>query len=1055
MAIETLPLQTPLRVSALDGQALHQITHQTVPVNLLISGNHREMVTFFVFPTDSAPVILGFEWLEQHNPHVDWAERHIVSWSINCYSSCLRSAAPPGPSPAVQHEAEPPDLATVPVEYHDLAAVFSKSKALSLPPHRPYDCAIDLLPGAPLPNSRLYNISKAERETMEKYIKDSLAAGVIRTSSSPLGAGFFFVAKKDGSLRPCIDYRGLNQITVRNKYPLPLLSSAFEPVQEAAIFSKLDLRNAYHLLRIRDGDEWKTAFKTPLGHFEYLVMPFGLTNAPACFQALINDVLRDFLNVFVFVYLDDILIYSKTLPEHRQHVRLVLQRLLENRLFVKAEKCEFHQSSVSFLGFVLEGGRVRPSEDKVKAVLDWPVPETRRQLQRFLGFANFYRRFIRNYSQIALPLTALTSVKVVFSWTPEADVAFNELKSLFANAPILIQPDPAKQFVVEVDASDSGVGDVLSQFSETDHKTHPCAFFSRRLTPAERNYDVGDRELLAVKLALEEWRHWLEGASHPVLVWTDHRNLSYLKSAKRLNPRQKRWSLFFSRFNLAISFRPGSKNTKPDALSRLYSPDDSDRHPVSILPPSCSVASVTWEIEDLIKQALVTAPDPGTGPPGKVYVPTSVRSRLIKWLHTAKFSAHPGVSRTIALISRHFWWPSSYKDIKEFVLACPVCARNKPSHRLPPGLLQPLSIPGRPWSHVALDFVTGLPASGGMTTILTVVDRFSKACHLVPLKKLPSAFQTAQLLVRHVFRLHGVPAEVVSDRGPQFTAQVWKHFCVALGADVCLSSGYHPQSNGQTERMNQELESVLRCFTSANPADWSRFIPWVEYAHNSHVSSATGLSPFEISLGYQPPLFPLEERAIAVTSVRRHIRRCRTVWRNTVAALNRTREQNCRFADRKRRSAPVYAPGQQVWLSTKDIPLKSISRKLSPRFIGPFDIESIISPSAVRLRLPPSLAVHPTFHVSRIKPVLTSPLCPPPDPPPPAREFEGGPVYSVHRIVDSRRRGRGWQYLVDWEGYGPEARQWVPGSFILDPSLISDYRSSLPSGSGGPPSGGR
>uniref|UniRef100_A0A3Q3A6F2 Integrase catalytic domain-containing protein n=1 Tax=Kryptolebias marmoratus TaxID=37003 RepID=A0A3Q3A6F2_KRYMA len=313
-----------------------------------------------------------------------------------------------------------------------------------------------------------------------------------------------------------------------------------------------------------------------------------------------------------------------------------------------------------------------------------------------------------------------------------------------------------------------------------------------------------------------------------------------------------------------------------------------------------------------------------------------------------------------------------------------------------------------------------------MTTIFTIVDRFSKACHLVPLRKLPSALQTAQLLVKHVFRLHGIPLEILSDRGPQFTAQVWKHFCAALEAKVCLTSGYHPQSNGQTERI-----------------------------HNSLTSSATGLSPFEVSLGYQTPLFPLDEKEISVTSVQHHIRRCKTIWSNTVAALNRTAEQNCRFADRKRRPAPRYTPGQQVWLSTRDIPLKSMSRKLSPRFIGPYEIEFIISSSAVRLHLPPSLQIHPTFHVSQIKPVFTSPLCPPPEPPPPAREFGGGPVYSVRRIVDSRKRGRGWQYLVDWEGYGPEDRQWVPGSFIVVPSLITDYHFSLPSCSVRPPGGGR
>lgn len=249
---------------------------------------------------------------------------------------------------------------------------------------------------------------------MKKYVSESLAAGLIRPSSSPAGAGFFFVEKKDKSLRPCIDYRGLNDITVKNRYPLPLLSSAFELLEGAVIFTKLDLRNAYHLVRIREGDEWKTAFNTPTGHYEYLVMPFGLTNAPAVFQALVNDVLRDMLNRFVFVYLDDILIFSRTKEEHVGHVQAVLQRLLANSLYVKAEKCEFHVPSISFLGYRINQARIEMDPAKVEAVLAWPVPETRKQLQRFLGFANFYRRFIRGYSAVAAPLTALTSTKTAF-----------------------------------------------------------------------------------------------------------------------------------------------------------------------------------------------------------------------------------------------------------------------------------------------------------------------------------------------------------------------------------------------------------------------------------------------------------------------------------------------------------------------------------------------------------------------------------------------------------------------------------------------------------------
>lgn len=383
------PLKTPVNANALDNRFMAKITHRTLPVPVTISGNHHELIQFHVISAPQSPLVLGYTWLALHNPHIDWTTGTVLSWSPHCAARCLRSVVPPTLSATSDPTPEPTDLSGVPSVYHDLGEVFRKDLALSLPPHRPYDCSIDLLPGAPLPSSRLYNLSRPERDSMEQYIKQSLQAGLIRPSSSPLGAGFFFVGKKDGSLRPCIDYRSLNDITIKNKYPLPLLNSAFDSLSGAAVFTKLDLRNAYHLVRIREGDEWKTAFKTPLGHFEYLVMPFGLTNAPAVFQNLVNDVLRDFLNRFVFVYLDDILIYSPTITAHQQHVRLVLQRLLENRLYVKAEKCEFHASTVSFLGFVIEQGRMRADPGKIRAVTDWPVPKTRKRRAAVPGLCQF------------------------------------------------------------------------------------------------------------------------------------------------------------------------------------------------------------------------------------------------------------------------------------------------------------------------------------------------------------------------------------------------------------------------------------------------------------------------------------------------------------------------------------------------------------------------------------------------------------------------------------------------------------------------------------------
>ncbi|KAI2655704.1 Transposon Tf2-11 polyprotein [Labeo rohita] len=663
---------------------------------------------------------------------------------------------------------------------------------------------------------------------MERYIHDSLATGIIRPSSSPAGAGFFFVEKKDGSLRPCIDYRGLNDITVKN--PLPLMSSAFELLQGATIFTKLDLRSAYHLVRIREGDEWKTAFNTHAGHFEYLVMPFKLPSG---------------------------------LPGTRQR------------------RAQRHGRS--------------------------------------------------------------------------AQTAFENLKSRFISAPILTTPDPSRQFIVEVDASEVGIGAVLSQRSPSDERIHPCAFFSHRLTPTERNYDIGNRELLAVKLALEEWRHWLEGAGFPFIVWTDHKNLEYIRTAKRMNSRQARWSLFFGRFRFTISYRPGSKNGKPDALSRIFEAKASPAPPLWLF---CTPNGWWWRrssggVESRVRTALGDATVPAGCPESLLFVPESVQTSVLQWGHSSSLACHPGATRTHRLIKQRFWWPSMARDARRFVSACPICAAGKGSNRPPAGLLQPLSVPSRPWSHIAMDFVTGLPPSNGKTVVLTVVDRFSKATHFIPLPKLPSARETATIVLDHVFCIHGLPVDVVSDRGPQFVSRFWTEFCRQLGATASLSFGYHPQTNGQAERANQDLESVLRCVASAEPSSWSSRLTMVEYAHNSLPVSSTGLSPFQCCLGYQPPLFPSQESDAVVPSTHAFVQRCLRTWRIAREALTRTGERNKALADRHCIKPPPYVCGQKVWLSSKDINVRLPSRKLGPKFVGPFIITKVLSPVTVRLKLTP------------------------------------------------------------------------------------------------------
>ncbi|KAL0188171.1 hypothetical protein M9458_015270, partial [Cirrhinus mrigala] len=488
---------------ALDGRPLGsgRINLTTDDLTLHIKPSHQETIRFFVIASPHSPVILGYPWLNQHGPTIAWTDRTITCWSPHCHAHCLHTQVKPA-----QALNKPGLTSSIPSEYQDLLEEFSRTKATHLPPHRPGDCAIDLIPGATPPKGWIFPLSQAESEAMHKYIQEELAKGFIAPSTSPASAGFFFVKKKDGGLRPCIDYRGLNEVTIKYRYPLPLVPSALEQLRSAKLFTKLDLRSAYNLIRIRAGDEWKTAFSTTSGHYEYRVMPFGLANSPSCFQAFINEVFRDMLNRWVIVYIDDILIYSSSYSEHVQHVRAVLQRLISHQLYAKEEKCEFHRDKISFLGYIISSEGVAIDDKKVEAVLNWPRPSTLRELQRFLGFANFYRRFIRNFSTVAAPLTAMVKKGTSrLSWSQAALQAFDDLRQRFSSAPILHHPDPEKPFVVEVDASSTGVGAVLSQRQGEPPKLFPCAYFSHKLTPAECNYDVGNCELLAIKLALEEW----------------------------------------------------------------------------------------------------------------------------------------------------------------------------------------------------------------------------------------------------------------------------------------------------------------------------------------------------------------------------------------------------------------------------------------------------------------------------------------------------------------------------------------------------------------------
>ncbi|GLB35238.1 putative retrotransposable element tf2 155 kda protein type 1-like [Lyophyllum shimeji] len=625
--ITTRTLSRPIPVKNVDGTA-NATGAITEVVDLVLRYNgHSERVVFAVTDLGEQDMILGYTWLKEHNPEIDWAagtasmsrcparcqtcreevkvERKARNKTRAAIRACRSSGVPApepelddipelypdpdcedDPPPEANPETDPvPDsreadtmeegdrlLATalfgypaaeeirasqttsqrlaeafarnsapkdfrdaVPDYLHDFEDVFSKAAFDELLERKQWDHAIELEPGSTPSSCKVYPLAPNEQAELDAFLEENLRSGRIRPSKSPMASPVFFIKKKDGSLCLVQDYRALNAITVKNRYPLPLISELINNLRGARYFTKLDVRWGYNNVRIKEGDEWKAAFRTNRGLFEPLVMFFGLTNSPATFQTMMNDIFRNLIaQGVVCVYLDDILIYTKTLEEHRRITRIVLDCLREHRLFLKPEKCEFERTEIEYLGLIISHGTASMDPVKVAGVAEWPVPKNKKEVQSFLGFTNFYRRFIRDFSHHAWPLFDLTAKDVAWTWGSGQQDAFDSLKRAITSKPVLIFPD---------DDRPSG--------SKPIARTSPRA----RLNAVERNYEIHDKEMLAIIRALEEWRHFLEGARHKVEVYTDHKNLQYFLTAKKLNRRQARMG-------------------KPDALLRR--PDHGD-----------------------------------------------------------------------------------------------------------------------------------------------------------------------------------------------------------------------------------------------------------------------------------------------------------------------------------------------------------------------------------------------------------------------------------------------------------------------------------------------
>ncbi|UTT96377.1 hypothetical protein NDA17_005203 [Ustilago hordei] len=453
-----------------------------------------------------------------------------------------------------------------------------------------HDLHLELIEGGKPPQGPLYLKGPKEMSELRRYLDENLEKGFIRPSKSLARSPVLFIPKKDGGLRLCVDYRGLNEITVKNRAPLPLIEEQLFLPRKARIYTKLDLRAAYNLIQIAKGDEWKTAFGTQLGLYEYLVMPFGLANAPAHFQSFINDIFRDIIGVYVVVYLDDFLIFSDTEEAHVKHVTEVLTRLRSNRLFAKLSKCEFHTKTVEFLGYIIKPMGIEMDPEKVHTVKEWPMPESIHDIQRFLGFANFYQRFIAHFAHIAKPLTSL--VKPIewfkkFELPEEAQQAFHKLIQAFTSAGVLQHFDYHLPTRLETDASDFAIAGVLKQ--EHEGRWHPVAFYSRKMSSAEKNYEIHDKELLAVVACLTQWRHMLAGLPSQLVILTDHEALKYFKSQRCITGQQARWAILLADFDFILQYRPGDKGGEPDALTRRTdmqpAGEEQDHNVRQLLPP--------------------------------------------------------------------------------------------------------------------------------------------------------------------------------------------------------------------------------------------------------------------------------------------------------------------------------------------------------------------------------------------------------------------------------------------------------------------------------------
>ncbi|GAU12466.1 hypothetical protein TSUD_229990, partial [Trifolium subterraneum] len=1017
-----------------------------------------------LFELGGIDIVLGMEWLKTLGDMiVNWRKQTMSFWSEKRWVTLQGISGQEKSSVALQSILSKPKLTDQEVlwgldiqekkELHGLTkqqqlelnkvlvqfeGVFKEPTGL--PPRRDKEHAINLVEGHGTVNVRPYRYPHHHKNEIEKQVQEMLSAGIIRPSTSSFSSPVILVKKKDGSWRMCIDYRALNKVTIPDKFPIPVIEELLDELNGAKFFSKLDLKSGYHQVRVKDSDIEKTAFRTHEGHYEFLVMPFGLMNAPSTFQSLMNNVFRSLLRKCVLVFFDDILIYSRSWKEHLEQLASVLNMLELHSLVANKKKCQFAQGSIEYLGHVISEEGVAVDPNKIKSVVQWPVPKNVKGVRGFLGLTGYYRKFIKDYGKIAKALTELTK-KDNFKWGREAQQAFEELKGKLTTAPVLALPDFTKQIIIESDASGGGIGAILMQ----DKK--PIAYFSKALGKRNLTKSAYEKEMMAVVLAIQHWRPYLLGRKFT--VYTDQKSLRQLMQQRIVTAEQQNWAAKLLGYDFDIIYKQGKLNKGADALSRMY--EGAEFQAITSYAQWDQKQQIIREVQQDEKlQVIIKAlqQDPNAKP-GYAYrqgvllyngrLVLSNHSQLIPMMlqefHATSQGGHSGFYKTYRRIAANVYWSGMKGTIQEFVRSCDICQRQKYMATAPGGLLQPLPIPEQVWDDISMDFITGLPKSRGYEAILVVVDRLSKYSHFIPLKHPYTARSIAEVFCKEIVRLHGVLVSIVSDRDPIFVSGFWKELFRMQGTQLKMSSAYHPESDGQTEVVNRCLETYLRCFVADQPKTWALWVHWAEYWFNTNFHTATDKTPFEIVYGRSPPkLTRWLQGEVRMEAVQRDLIDRDEALRQLRHQLLRSQERMKRQADKKR-TERSFVIGEWVFVKLRAHRQKSIvtriNAKLAARYYGPYPILERIGAVAYKLKLPPGSKVHPVFHVSLLKkavgdyneneelPDLVS------DEQPEAYEPEA--VLGNRKIKQQGEEIK--QVLIQWKGKNADEATWEESQF--------------------------